>query len=245
MKVGFLIAGVQKGGTTTLDGYLRQHPAIGMARRKEPHFFDDEAAFAAGDPDYQAYHDEFDPVSNASIFGEATPIYTWWHDAPRRIWAYNPRMRLIVLLRGPIQRAWSHWKMAVRLEAETLDFYTAIREEAERCRAALPLQHRMYSYLDRGFYSEQIRRLRRFFPEDQLLFLKSETFFAAPQATLDRICRFLSVAPLAFAPQDPANRDDSDALLSEEDRRFLRERFRHDIQETEALLGWQCPDWLD
>jgi len=80
----------------------------------------------------------------------------------------------------------------------------------------LLFRHRTYSYLDRGFCSELIRRLRR----------------------------FLSVEPMAFAPQAPANRDDGSASLSEQDRRLVRERFRSDIQETETLLGWECPDGL-
>ena len=245
MKVGFLIAGVQKGGTTSLDAWLRQHPAIGMARQKEVHFFDDEAAFAAGPPPDDAYHAAFDRAPGVTIHGEATPIYTYWADAPRRIWAYNPHMRFIVLLRNPVERAWSHWRMARRLREETLDFATAIRCETERCRVALPLQHRMYSYLDRGFYSEQIRRLRRFFPESQLLFLKSETLFRQPRATLARVCAFLSVPEWNFDIGPPLNEDTDPVTLQPVDRRYLLDRLRDDIRQTETLLGWQCPEWLD
>jgi hypothetical protein len=60
MKVSFLIAGVQKSGTTSLNAWLRQHPAIGMARHKEVHFFDDETAHTADPPSYGAYHAMFD-----------------------------------------------------------------------------------------------------------------------------------------------------------------------------------------
>jgi hypothetical protein len=244
MKVGFLIAGVQKGGTTSLDSYLRQHPAIGMARRKEVHFFDDEKAFGQGTPSYDPYHAEFDTQNDVVIRGEATPIYTYWSEAPRRIWDYNARMRIIVLLRNPIERAWSHWKMTRKLGAEELDFSEAIRTETERCRAALPFQHAMFSYVDRGFYSEQIRRLRRFFPEEQLLFIKSEDFFRDAQSALHGICRFLSVGEMEFDVQEALNASPGYGAMQEADQEFLRDRFELDIRQTEALLDWQCADWL-
>lgn len=245
MIVGFLIAGVQKSGTTSLDGWLRQHPAVGMARDKELHYFDNEILFASAAPSDAIYHAAFDATPGVLIHGEATPIYSYWSDAPRRIWTYNPRMRLIIILRNPIERAWSHWKMACRLNAEELNFSEAIRCETERCRVALPLQHRMYSYVDRGFYSEQIRRLRRFFPDEQLLFLKSETVFHDPHASLRRVCRFLSVPERAFEIGPPLNHDEGKVAMLPADRRYLRDRLRDDIRQTESLLGWRCPDWLD
>ncbi|MGB7755383.1 MAG: hypothetical protein WBL23_04905, partial [Salinisphaera sp.] len=97
------------------------------------------------------------------VFGEATPIYMYWHDAPRRMWEYNPNMKLIVVLRNPIDRAFSHWNMEKSRNAESLSFWDAIQNEEPRCKEALPYQHRTYSYVDRGFYLEQLRRLWRYF----------------------------------------------------------------------------------
>ena len=151
MKVGFLIAGVQKGGTTSLHSYLRQHPQILMARPKEAHFFDDDEKFVAGVPNYSAYHRHFTFRLSASICGEATPIYLYWSDAMRRIWEYNPEMKIIALLRNPIERAWSHWRMETVRKADDAPFSIAIRRESERVREALPHQHRVYSYLYRVF----------------------------------------------------------------------------------------------
>jgi hypothetical protein len=86
-----------------------------MARRKEVHFFDDESPFENGSPDEVPYHEAFSPTDPAQLLGESTPAYMYWTDALRRIWRYNPAMKLILLLRNPIERAYSHWNMA-RLE---------------------------------------------------------------------------------------------------------------------------------
>ena len=77
-KVDFLIAGTQKGGTSALDAYLREHPEIRMANRKEVHFFDNEVIFNSNKPDYSMYHSLFQPVGPQMLLGEATPIYMYW-----------------------------------------------------------------------------------------------------------------------------------------------------------------------
>lgn len=163
-KAGFLICGTQKGGTSALDHYLRAHPEIGMAREKEVHYFDNDSHFLNAAPDYAAYHAAFSPAPSHKILGEATPIYMYWHEAPRRIQEYNPEIKLIVLLRNPVQRAFSHWNMERARNLETLSFQDAIQNETGRCRTALPGQHRIFSYVDRGFYMAQLRRLWSFFP---------------------------------------------------------------------------------
>ena len=109
--VNFLICGTQKGGTSALDAYLREHPEICMADKKEVHFFDNKKFFNKNKPDYSKYHSFFNPQSSHKLLGETTPIYMYWHDSPRRIWQYSPNMKIIVILRNPIDRAYSHWNM--------------------------------------------------------------------------------------------------------------------------------------
>lgn len=244
MKVGFLIVGVQRGGTSSLNHYLRQHPQIAMGSTKEVHFFDDEANFATGVPDYDAYHRQFRSKPSALIHGEATPIYFYWADAMRRIWEYNSEMKIIALLRNPVTRAWSQWLMQSASNLDEVPFSSAIRQESERAREALPLQHRVYSYLDRGFYSEQIRRARRFFDDRKLLFVKSEEFFAEPAATLAQVLQFLGVPRATIDVSTVRNRSVADSSMREEDRQFLIRTFRQDVEQVESLLGWDCRDWL-
>jgi hypothetical protein len=244
LKIGFLIAGAQRGGTGSLHRYLRQHPQIGMANTKEVHFFDSENQFAKHVPDYEAYHRHFSIKPSALIYGEATPIYLYWSDSIRRIWDYNPDMKIIALLRSPVQRAWSQWRMETARKAENVPFSIAIRKESERIREALPLQHRVYSYLDRGFYSEQIRRARRFFDARRLMFIKSEEFFAAPAKTVEAVLTFIGVQPATIDTSGIRNQSSGDVSLANEDRKFLVEAFRKDVEQVESLLGWDCRDWL-
>lgn len=215
-----------------------------MANEKEVHFFDDEDRFGGGTPDYEVYHRNFNRSDSKSIYGEATPIYCYWSDSMRRIQEYNPDIKIIVLLRNPIERAWSHWRMETDRGADSAPFATAIRQEAERTREALPLQHRVYSYVDRGFYSEQIRRARRFFHPDQLMFIKSEEFFTAPAETVAAALQFLQVEPAPIDTSSVQNHGIANPGMSGADRRFLVETFRSDIELVESLLGWDCRDWL-
>lgn len=108
--INFLVAGTQKGGTTALDCYLRLHQDILMATDKEVHFFDNEDEFQ-NVVDYEKYHQHFGPFVEGKVIGESTPIYMYWYDAPRRIWEYNPKMKFVLVLRNPIERAFSHWNM--------------------------------------------------------------------------------------------------------------------------------------
>src|SRR5207253_8920639 len=103
MRVNFVIGGTQKGGTSALDSFLRQHPEICMPNtRKELHFFDREA----DDTDYEKYHANFKPKSKQRVIGEASSIYMYWHIAPHRIWKYNRKMKWTHARRQQVERAY-------------------------------------------------------------------------------------------------------------------------------------------
>lgn len=243
-KVAFVIAGTQKGGTTALASYLYEHPEVCMPRIKEVHFFDTEEHFASAEVDYTRYRAYFNPTARTRLLGDATPIYMFWEPAPRRIHRYNPAMKLIMLLRNPVTRAYSHWNMERERRRDPLPFEEAIRTEKERCSAALPLQHRLYSYIDRGMYSEQIRRIWRHFPVEQTLILRSEELQREPQAALARITDFLGVA--RFPPVTPrsVHARTYDVPMSAEARRYLCEVFEPEVRTLERMFGWNLTDWL-
>lgn len=137
-KVNFLICGTQKGGTIVLDAYLRTHPEICMANHKEIHYFDREKYFLYQKPDYRQYHEFFNPNQNHKVLGETTPLYMYWYTAPRRNWEYNSNMKLILILRNPIERAYSHWNMQRDRGYDTLPFHKAIQSEEKRRQKSLP-----------------------------------------------------------------------------------------------------------
>jgi hypothetical protein len=242
--INFTICGTQKGGTSALDAYLREHPEICMANEKEVHFFDNEDFFRDGKPDYTLYHSSFTPGATHKLIGEATPIYMYWYYAPRRIWEYNQDMKLIVVLRNPIDRAFSHWNMERSRDADNLSFWDALQNEQERCREARPYQHRVYSYIDRGFYLEQLRRLWFYFPKDRVLILKNEHLRNQPREALREVCDFLEVARFGALQNKNVHSRPYPSTMSDRERSYLRFIFEHEIRGLERVLGWDCSDWL-
>ncbi|MGH8799371.1 MAG: sulfotransferase domain-containing protein [Casimicrobiaceae bacterium] len=243
-KVASIIAGTQKGGTTALASYLFEHPEVCTPTVKEVHFFDNEENFQSSPIDYARYHRYFRPVARKRLLCDATPIYMYWNAAPLRIRQYNPSMKLIMLLRNPVTRAYSHWNMERERRRDRLPFEQAIMTEQERCRAALPLQHRNYSYIDRGMYSRQLRRIWQFFPVEQTLILKSEELRHAPQAALARVTDFLGVARFPTVQPRTVHARPYEAPMSAEARRYLCEVFAPEVRALEQMLGWDCGDWL-
>ena len=242
--VDFVIGGTQKGGTTALYRYLRAHPDICMTRDQEGHFFDREWHFQSTTVDYSKYHRLFDACPDRKLWGDKTPTYMYWYGAPKRIWQYNPKMKWILLLRNPIERAYSHWNMAVRRGMDAnIDFIDAIRNEPLQARNALPLQDLRHSFVDRGFYSDQLRRVWFFFPKEQTLILKWEAFKANQNESLEDICRFLGVeAPSGLSTGSaPAP---AYAPMERRHREYLAKMYENEIREVERLLDWDCSDWL-
>ncbi len=237
--VNFIIAGVQKGGTTALFDYLGDYPDIALPDAKELHFFDDEAQ-DWGRPDYGAYHARFAAATGRPC-GEATPIYAYWPNSLERIAAYNPAMKLIMVLRDPVQRAWSHWRMEYARGVETHPFAWCIREGRQRLFEAEPWgHHREVSYVERGFYGEQMARLYGLFPRDQVLVLTSDSLRRDPGPALSQVRTFLGLPPAAsplardvHVGQEMAYPSD----LTREDIDHLRQIYAMDADRLAALTG--------
>src|SRR4029077_796503 len=117
----------------------------------------------------------------------------YWNNAPNRIWSYRADMKWILILRNPVDRAYSAWNMERQRGAESLSFEDAIAHEAERCRDALPLQHRVFSYTDRGFYAAQIRRLFNMFGRESCHIILNKDLQERHAPTLQAIFNFLAV----------------------------------------------------
>lgn len=242
--VNFVICGTQKGGTTALDAYLREHPEVCMANRKEVHFFDHEEYFANGNPDYSKYHVFFNPNKTHKVLGEATPIYMYWRDSPKRIFEYNREMKIIVILRNPVERAYSHWNMERSRHADNLSFRDAINTESERCGEALPYQHRVFSYIDRGHYLDQLRRIWEYFPKEQVLVLKNADLKLSPEETLNQAASFLGITPFNYIEEKDVHSRPYVSHISKEERAYLKSIFDPEIRELEVELQWDCSEWL-
>lgn len=204
----FIIIGAMRGGTTSLYMYLIQHPRVARAFRKEIHFFD--LGYWRGLNWYRAHFPSL-PYGYIMrllwrrnlITGESTPYYMFHPLAPRRIAETLPHVKLIVLLRNPVDRAYSHYWHAVNMGREALSFEEAVKSEPKRLRgereklvddeAYHSPAYQVHSYLARGVYVDQLERWRALFREEQMLILCSEEFFEDPEASLIQVFGFLGL----------------------------------------------------
>jgi len=250
--VNFLIVGTQRGGTTSLAHYLAAHPEICFAERKEIHFFDSVDEFPGGwsSPEARAaYHAAFANYAGERHVGEASPTYMYVPCASPRIRQYNPDMKLIFLLRDPGVRAESQYWHERSLKRERLPKAIAFALEAWRLRCDRKdwsdrSSQRRHSYIDRGHYETQIRRMLEDFPRDQMLFLRSERLFEAHAESLKEVCAFLGVDPPDPFPE--AVHLNSSSGSGSDRARGVERATRAWLKSTralEALLGWDLTDW--
>lgn len=209
----FLLVGTKRGGTTSLWNNLTAHPSIlpmfpAVRGRKSTDFF-----FAGSDHTERWYRSHFHTgayrtrvarrVGGHVATGEASPLYMWDPRIPPRIKALVPAVKVLVVLRDPVDRAYSHYLERVGQDEERLDFRDALAAEESRLAgeaekmAADPRYHSVvrdwHSYRSRGIYAPQIRLLQELFAAEQLLILPSEGMYADEQSAFDRVCDFLGV----------------------------------------------------
>ncbi len=249
MAPDYIVIGAQRSGTTSLYTYLRRNRHVGRSRKKEVHFFDFNYDRGMGwykhhFPTLLAKRSAERRLDGPFITGEASPYYLVNPLVPERVRAALPSVKLIVLLRDPIQRAFSHFHQQRRLGNETSSsFEEAIERETAVLEREDPssLAYRKASYLTRGIYVDQLGRWFARFPREQMLILKSEDFFADPAATERAVCEFLGVPPRIHAKYGRGARKrypDIDAST----RAFLATYYREHNQRLHALLGRDF-DW--
>ncbi|MGB8647676.1 MAG: sulfotransferase domain-containing protein [Anaerolineae bacterium] len=207
MTPRFIIIGVQRGGTTSLYNYLSGHPAIRPASVKEVHFFD--LHFENGPDWYRAQFPEDAPGNRSAIAGEASPYYIYHPLAPRRIAALLPEVKLLVLLRNPIDRAYSQYNHVLRRGLELLSFEQALAGETERLAGETEriinqpgyqsVNHQRLSYRSRGLYADQLEAWFQLFPREQFWIESSELLFQNPGLVLSRALSFLGLPEWAPA----------------------------------------------
>ncbi len=240
-KLDFIVVGVTKSGTTTLDSYLRIHPDINLPYIKEIHFFDMGYKSWKKVFNYAPLHAYFSIKRKKTCAGEITPGYMFEKKALLNIHAYNPDIKIIAILRNPITRAYSQWNMAYTDKKDCENFNDAIALEPIRIKKK-PLQ---YSYIARGFYCDQIQQIWSLFPRENTLFIKFDDFVLQPQKTLDTICSFLDITKHDFVEQQWSRKGAYDHAMSEQEFSTLRHIFYDEIRNLEMLLSWDCEHWLN
>lgn len=204
----YLIIGAQKAGTSSLYRYLNEHPAVAAAAGKEVHYFDWH--YRRGERWYRAH---FPSAAHRRVFqartglrlvtGEASPYYLFHPHTPKRVKALVPDVKLIVLLRDPVERAVSAYHHQVRAGTESLSLSDALDQEPARLGGEIdrlgrdemyrsPV-HRRFSYMARGVYVDQLVEWFRHFAREQVLVIRSEDFFDEPAGVVSAVFAFLGL----------------------------------------------------
>jgi hypothetical protein len=268
----FLIIGAQRAGTTSLFTHLHRRPDVVKPRNadssidwsKELHFFDEN--YWRGVDWYRAFF-PLEATRRAArlvgrdlVSGESTPYYLFHPAVPARVAATLPDVRLIALLRNPVERAYSHYQMMVKLGKEHLSLEEALAAEPKRLAGVeeellkerptwengqrAHHHHRHRAYIGRGLYAEQLERWFEHFPREQLLVLRAEDFFARPEEILAQVFEFIGLRPWdglefkrrnigSYAPIEPEVRARLEARFAEPNARLARLLGRD--------LGWDSP----
>lgn len=185
----FVIAGVQKCGTTSLFQALALHPHVVRPDNKEIHFFDQN--WRRGTDWYQRQFPVLDPLQ---ITGESTPAYSYDRTARRRMARTLPDARIIMVLRDPVSRAYSHYWHSRRTKEDLPTFEEAIAAEPARLATGDAAQRRRFSYLDRGHYLRQLKALHGAHG-DALMVTSLEALMTSPETELARVMRHVGLDP--------------------------------------------------
>ena len=230
----FIIIGAQKAGTTSLYHYLGSHPQITMSSKKEVHYFD--LNFSKGENWYRTHFPFAKSLGKETIIGESSPYYLVHPHAPLRIHKLLPTIKLIVLLRNPVERAISHYFHEKKKGRESLPIMEAMAIEEERISLEWKRMvenssyhsatFRSRSYKRRGMYLSQLKRYFQYFSKEQLLIVDSEGFFENPKRVLKKIYRFLLVdSDFENVDLEPMNIGLKNSDVPSEARDYLKQYF--------------------
>ena len=163
MNINFYCVGAQKAGTTTLHDILIQHPEVYLPETKEAHFFDEDEKYKKGLNWYKKTF--FSNYKGEKISGSCNPEYMYFDDVPKRIYdTIGTDVKFVFIFRNPMNRAYSHYLMSKRRCYEELSFADAILEEDKRIKKDY-FNKTHFSYVSRGYYSQQVERYLKYFPK--------------------------------------------------------------------------------
>jgi hypothetical protein len=237
----FFIGGIQKGGTTSLYYSLIQHAQIIPGKTKEMFYYGVTPNYQKGTLYYKQHfgtglYKTFTQLrTGKKMFTVDASTNTFdSKEAPSRILQDKPNAKIIFIFRDPVERAYSHYKMARRMGWESADFETALKLEESRIIDGTkhplsdPLHNYAYQrlgYRSRGMYAVHLKRWLDEFPNDQIMIINSESFFNDPENILASICKFIGVDEAKNIDFKKMNEGSSDAMLPET-RQMLKDFFK-------------------
>ena len=246
-RIDFICAGVQKAGTTALYHYLFKHPDIAMSELKELHYFSNPSLdFRIEEQNnYVDYHQYFD-WRTEKIKGEITPRYCYSKDAISHIFKYNPEIKIILILRNPIERAFSQWYMRINKKEIDVPFLDCIKVDILRHKFNVQFeQYPEDDFVRKGFYVEQLNRIYQYFPTEQVHIIKYEDFRTNQKQALIDILLFLGLDSSKINNFEEKQvfhfpyTTEMDAVSF----KLLHELYIPEIEKIEKILNWNCSDW--
>lgn len=196
MKVDFFIVGAPKSGTTSLYHYLSEHPQVEMSSQKEPDYFSDKAIheqgmyYAKNRVDTLDKYESLFVQKESVVYGEASVSYLFYENVAEDIKKYNPNAKIIIMLRDPIERAFSHYLMDYRLGLISDSFENVLAKISKHKNAHLFYQQ----YIEVSKYAKQIQRYLDFFKKENILFIDYEDFKKNVSKTVDQVYNFLNIS---------------------------------------------------
>jgi hypothetical protein len=256
----FVIIGAKRGGSTSLYRYVLEHPNVlplfpSRQHIKGIHYYD--TGYARGLTWYRSHfpvdiggRPQARPRASRGVCGEASPYYLFHPLAAERLARDFPDVRIIAVLRDPVERAYSHFKERTHHGGETLTFEDALdaeelrlRGEAERILAEpgyLSAEHENHSYLAQGRYLEMLQRWFSFFAPEQVHVALSEDLYAEPDKQVNEIWEFLGLRPHRLQSRLRHNYLPGPDMVPET-RQRLQKAFTEHNQQLADLLGRPLP----
>ena len=250
----YIVIGTKRGGTTSLAAYLYGHPSVTplFPERLAPkgvRYFDEH--YDRGDRWYRSHFATV--LSRGSVHqprklaGESTANYLFHPRAAERAAHAAPDAKILVLVRDPVERAWSHWRERSRLGVETLSFEDALDAEEVRLgdarvqlaanpRSLVPLASN-FAYRAQGCYADLLPSWFDQFPEDQIMVVVSEDLYADPAGTYARVLAFLGLAPFDLGQYEAKNYHPPLASMEPASRQALEAFYAPHNRRLEAFLA--------
>ncbi len=232
----FLICGAAAGGTSFLSAGMMDHPEIYLPKkmRPEPHYFYKSWEY---EKPFNYYIDTyFKDVKDEKAIGERSSSYMFGPEVAERMHKHLPDIKLIFMIRNPIERAWGNYRYTVIEGLEELSFWDVLQKEEERIKAQTGIwaEIQPHNYTGRGLYHKMLSKFLEYFPKEQMLMLKSETFGKDLQNDFKRVFRFLGVSEdhKVVMPPSFTSLSVHDRKLQVELRKYFQNRFDLFVEAT-------------
>ena len=240
-KPDFLIIGAQKAGTTSLFNYLVKYGDNFISPiRKELYYFT-ENDFRS----INSYHANFPIFKGTKVTGEATPDYLFYHKTPKTVHAYNPNLKIVIMLRNPTERAYSqytHQNYTDKTKAcDPLSFSDAIRKEESRYHidenTKFYHEYKYYSYKKRGIYIEQINNWLKYFNRDQVHIIFLEELEDDFENQILLLMEFLGIKKNSRQFENKVYNQGPKSKINSSDKQYLDDFFKPYNKDLFELLN--------